>query len=346
MRRKRALNAPISRIDVAKGQLFFRNVNAVDLATGHTYEEALSLLVSGNELDTWRVKPIEKKLAQYRLDSPDLLREYLRSSPTYCEEPLRKFLDNLTNIQYVREFGANDLLLFIVAVTPVILTGSWRLMNNEEPIMPTEGQGHSADVLRMLGCTSRPDDTRDFESCLILHMDDPDNPSLSALTEKLENGGSLGEALTAALHRHVDPTHHGAGTEAMKMVFALKDQEDIHAALQKRLKEGDRIYGLGHRIYRTIDPRAVFLKGLLTKRATGTELQWLPDKIQSIAVEGASVLKEMKGITVYPNVDLYNAAVYLTFGIDIRFNTFLFAISRVAGWMAHILEWYENHPRL
>ena len=212
--------------------------------------------------------------------------------------------------------------------------------------MPARNLGYAANVLHMLGCTTRLDDVRDFESCLMLHMGDPDNPSLSALTETLENGGTPGEALIAALQKHVDPTHHGAGTEAMKMVFALKDQEDIHAALQKRLKEGDRIYGLGHRIYRTIDPRAVFLKGLLTKRATGTELQWLPDKIQSIAVEGASVLKEMKGITVYPNVDLYNAAVYLTFGIDIRFNTFLFAISRVAGWMAHILEWYENHPRL
>ncbi len=302
--------------------------------------------MSGNEPDEGRVKPIEKKLIQYRLDSPDLLGEYLRKSPTYCEEPLRKFLNNLTNMQYVREFGAYDLLLFIVAITPVILTGSWRLMNNEEPIMPAEGLGHSANVLHMLGCTARPEDVREFESCLILHMDDPDNPSLSALTERLESGGLPSKALIAALHRHVDPTHHGAGTEAMKMVLALKDQEDMRAALKERLNEGDRIYGLGHRIYRTIDPRAAFLKGLLTKRATGTELQWLPDKIQSIAVEGASVLKEVKAITVYPNVDLYNAAVYLTFGIDVGFNTFLFAISRVAGWMAHILEWYENHPKL
>jgi citrate synthase len=346
LRRKKTLKAPISRIDAEKGQLFFRDISAIDLATEYTFEDGVYLLVLGDQPDEQKVRTIKENLVQYRLEAPHLLGEYLRSPPMYCEAPLHKFLDNLADIEYDRGFEIYDLLLFIVAITPIILTASWRLMSSEEPIMPIEGLSHSANVLHMLGRNASQEDIRDFESCLILHMDDPDNPSLSALTQKLENGGTPSEALIAALHRHVDPAHHGAGTEAMKMVLALKDEEDVRSALRERLEDGERIYGLGHRIYRTIDPRAVFLRDLLMKRTMGTELDWLPEKIQSIAFEGASVLKDMKGITVYPNVDLYNAAVYSTFGIDTRFNTFLFAISRVAGWTAHILEWYENHHGL
>lgn len=232
-----------------------------------------------------------------------------------------------------------DRLLDFVACMPLATAIGFRQRANLELIQPREEFGQSENLLWMLtGDRPTSQDLRDFEACLILHMDDPDNPSRTALMHALKQGLDLSDAVELALDEHRSSLHHGAGSLAAKMVLALRNSEDIEVDLATRIERGERLYGLGHRIYRSLDPRARVLREMLMRRARGTELEWLPSHLERIAETGARILREMKGIEVFPNVDMYNALVYSTFGLPIELNTDLFAVSRMAGWMAHCLE--------
>ena len=123
------------------------------------------------------------------------------------------------------------------------------------------------------------------------------------------------------------------------MIEDIADSTMVRAKLAKRLDSGQRIFGIGHRIYRTIDPRAVILRDILRKRASGTRHDQFYKLVEEVASVGPSLARERKGLTLHPNVDLYNAAVYTTLGITAELNTSLFAMARIAGWMAHILDW-------
>ena len=128
----------------------------------------------------------------------------------------------------------------------------------------------------------------------------------------------------------------------MKMFIEIKDLEIIKDYLKHRIRNGNKIFGMGHRIYRGFDPRAAMLKEMLKRRAINADDNWLIQIIEEVASEGSAILAELKGIQTYPNVDLYNAATYSTFGFPPEFNTTLFALSRVAGWSAHVLESQTN----
>ena len=124
----------------------------------------------------------------------------------------------------------------------------------------------------------------------------------------------------------------------MQMILDIDNETQVAQYLSNRLRNGELVYGLGHRIYQTLDPRARVLKEILKRRACDSEIRKLANRIEIVARIGSElILKEKKKI-VHPNVDLYNAAVYYSFGFPYFMNTELFAISRSAGWAAHILE--------
>ncbi|MFW9909965.1 MAG: citrate/2-methylcitrate synthase [Candidatus Thorarchaeota archaeon] len=332
------MTEPICRIDVDKGLLLFRGIDATRLAANNSFVEVLDLIVTGVFPNSTRVLEITKKMAAFTDMAQNLLQGLFDEKPKECEEPLSSFLERMPEIAKELNLSLFDSLLMFVTYIPIILTRSWRLMQEREPLLPDSGISHPSNILQMLDATN---DIEDFECCLILHMDDPNNPSLTTLENELAKGVNPFKALQSTLSVHVDTLHHGAGTQAMRMINELRNEKDIRAALNTILSEGGKIYGLGHRIYRTIDPRAAILSNMLRRRSQGTDLQWLHNTIEEVVREGTSLLIEKKSKIVYPNVDLYNAAVYSTFGIDAEFNTYLFAIARSAGWMAHIIEHLE-----
>jgi citrate synthase len=124
----------------------------------------------------------------------------------------------------------------------------------------------------------------------------------------------------------------------MSMFEEIKKPDNARSYLEERLKSGEKIFGLGHRIYKGMDPRAAVLREMLGRRTEKTSNEWLLHVSDAVAEEGSKLLNEHKSIDAFPNIDLYNAAVYYTFGFPAEYNTALFAVSRAAGWMAHILE--------
>ena len=344
---------PISHIDSNQGLLFFRGLNATELAETSRFEDVAFLLVYGNLPDGRKRIQFRRKLTKLReigernidtlLSTTGEIQESSTSDRPYVLETrgLRKLAEKLDTYGNIHELNAVDKMLLFMSTAPSVAAAEWRKMHGKTRIASSDSLHHGADFLWMLNGTSLNDpDSKDLDSCLILHMDDPENPSLAALQSTYAATGSVSEATVAALDKHVGPLHHGAGTEAMRMITEIEGHPQVSSLLAEKLERGEKIYGLGHRIYRTIDPRAKFLRELLKRRAE-VDQRWAKrlESIEEIAKQGSRLLLEKKGKVVHPNVDLYNAAAYESFGIPYSLNTDLFAIARSAGWAAHVSEW-------
>ncbi len=328
-----------------RGVLYFRGHVVTTIAFHHDYESILYLLVNDRlpnptERDTI-YRSMQKVRSEFKANHSDVL----NLDSTSCEYALQCLAVKIDEWIENESLSLYESLLRFVSLTPLVITGHWRLFQGLDLVAPTEKYGHSGNVLHTMGFEVDFVDLQDFDAGLILHMDDPDNPSLTQLLNSLENGDKPGEAIRKAIRAHVGPLHHGAGSNAMRMIEELRDVENLPEYLRNRIRNGEKLFGLGHRIYRTIDPRAVLLKKILLRRTKETEHEWIPPVIEEVAMVGAEMILEMKGRDVFPNVDLYNAAVYSTLGFPIEFNTYLFAISRAAGWMAHTLDLHRKNPK-
>ncbi len=322
---------PISRIDVSKNKLFFRGFDVTELSRKYGFEEVLYLLMNAELPSNNELHELAKKLVE--------LRRYYTDETLSLEELAR----NLDRIRSENQLSLEDILLTFVSLAPLVVANRFGILHSRRIEKPDSSLGHAANFLWMMkGKIPIESDIKDFETSLILHMDDPTNPSLSALNESFLEGGSPSNILLSALSSHIGPLHHGAGTEAMKMFEEMRDVNNPRKYLEERVDSGRKIFGLGHRIYRANDPRAVVLGNILQRRAVNTSDSWLLEIIEQVVREGHAILKERKGIDAYPNVDLYNAAVYSTFEFPPELNTELFAISRASGWIAHLIELHNT----
>lgn len=317
---------PISRIDPYTNKVYFRGLDVPELAQTTDYESVLFLLIHGELPTSSQRTRLIRRMTQLR----DLYSKDIQSLDT--------LIDKLSEFRDGHRLNLHDTLLTYVTLCPFVVAAQAIQSQKQEMMEPDKKFGHAANFLWMVtGIAQEESEVKDFQTALILPMDDPDNPSLSALTLSLEKGDEI-DALREALKAHIGPLHHGAGTLAMSMFEDIKKPDNAKSHLEERLKSGEKIFGLGHRIYTGMDPRAVVLREMLGRRTEKTGDEWLLHVSDAVAKEGTKLLAEHKGIDAFPNIDLYNAAVYNTFGFPAELNTSLFAVSRAAGWMAHILE--------
>jgi citrate synthase len=184
-----------------------------------------------------------------------------------------------------------------------------------------------------------PDDlsTRSLDIALILHADHELNASTFAARVAAATETDIHSAITAAIGTLKGPLHGGANQEVIKMLLKIEKPENVKPFIQKMFDEHKKVMGFGHRVYKTEDPRASHLRKMseeLGKRVG--ELKWY---------EMSRMIEEMvlndKGF--YCNVDFYSASVYYLLGIPVDLFTPIFAISRMSGWAAHVLEQYANN---
>ncbi|KAG0510852.1 MAG: Citrate synthase [Nitrosopumilales archaeon] len=144
-------------------------------------------------------------------------------------------------------------------------------------------------------------------------------------------------AASAAIGALSGELHGGANYEVMKMLLDIKSIDNVESWIKGEIDKGKRIMGMGHAVYKTYDPRAQVLKELSKKLAEKAGESWfnITEKVEQVTVEE---MKKRKGTDIYPNVDLYSASVYYMLKIPMDLNTPIFAISRVVGWTAHIIE--------
>ena len=161
--------------------------------------------------------------------------------------------------------------------------------------------------------------------------------STFAAREVASTRAHMYSAASAAVGALSGELHGGANYEVMRMLLDIKTEENVESYIKEKFAKNERIMGMGHAVYKTVDPRSQVLKELSKRLSEKTGQPWydITSKVERVTAE---LMKKTKEVEIFPNVDLYSASVYYMLGIPMDLNTPIFAVSRVAGWAAHIIE--------
>jgi citrate synthase len=226
----------------------------------------------------------------------------------------------------------------LTAQFPTIVTAFHRLRNEQQPVAPDPSLPLAANFLYMLSGTKPKETlTRVMDAALVLHAEHGMNASTFAARVTAATMADLHAAVTAALAALKGPLHGGANQDVMELLLECGTPQQAEARVEEMLKSGQKVPGFGHRVYRTFDPRATFLRKMskqLGEAAGNTK--WYEMSERLIPIVKRSKNKD-------PNVDFFSASAYYTMGIPLDLFTPIFAIARVAGWTAHIMEQHRNN---
>jgi len=213
-----------------------------------------------------------------------------------------------------------------------------RVRNGREPIAPRADLSLAANLLYMM--TGEAPDAlaeRIIDAALILHAEHGMNASTFAARVTASTLADMHSAVTSAIGTLKGSLHGGANEQVMRMLLEIERPENAADWVRSALARGQKIMGFGHRVYRTLDPRAPILKRLAEQLlARGGDTRWL--EIAEVIQDVMRVEMERKGRRIYPNVDFFSASVYYTLGIPLELFTNVFACARMAGWTAHVKE--------
>jgi len=332
----------ISHIDGAKGKLIYRGYDILDLTKNSSFEETAYLLLhdelpSTRQFDEFKQKllaaraiprRIQENMGNWRKDADpmDMLQAFVAALSGYYDEEFRD------------KEASYDRAINLIAKVPTIVASWDRIRNNKKIVNPISELSHAANFLYML-TGEKPDSEIEkmFDICLILHADHTFNASTFAARQVASTRAHMFSAASAAIGALSGELHGGANYEVMKMLLDIKSIDNVESWIKGEIDKGKKIMGMGHAVYKTYDPRAQVLKELSKKLAEKDSEPWfdITEKVEQVTVEE---MKKRKDADIYPNVDLYSASVYYMLKIPMDLNTPIFAISRVVGWAAHIIE--------
>ncbi|PIC65254.1 citrate synthase [Sporosarcina sp. P13] len=224
------------------------------------------------------------------------------------------------------------------AKVATVVTAFTRIRKGQEPVAPKKGLSYAANFLYMLSGEEPADIAEEaFNKALVLHADHELNASTFTARVCVATLSDMYSGVTAAIGALKGPLHGGANEAVMNMLMEIGDEDNVEPYIREKLENKEKIMGFGHRVYRSGDPRAKHLREMSKKLTAlrGEEKYYkMSEKIEAI-VTGEKKLP--------PNVDFYSASVYHSLDIDHDIFTPIFAVSRFSGWIAHILEQYENN---
>ncbi|WP_372480004.1 citrate synthase [Halomicrobium sp. HM KBTZ05] len=337
----------LSKIDGDAGKLVYRGYTIEDLATGASFEEVLYLLWHGHLPNAAELDEFTDAMVEERHVDDDVMQtvEQLADADENPMAALRTAVSMLSSHDPDAEADPTDLDANlrkgrrITAKIPTVLAAFARFRDGKDAVEPREDLSHAANFLYMLNGEA-PDEVlaETFDMALVLHADHGINASTFSAMVTTSTLSDLHSAITSAIGTLKGSLHGGANQDVMEMLKEVDDAEqDPIDWVKTALDEGRRVSGFGHRVYNVKDPRAKILSQRSKElgEAAGS-LKWYE---MSTAIE--DYLKEEKGLA--PNVDFYSASTYYQMGIPIDIYTPIFAMSRVGGWTAHVLEQYENN---
>ncbi|AUV80488.1 citrate synthase [Salinigranum rubrum] len=340
----------LSFIDGDAGQLIYRGYDIADLADGASYEEVVYLLWYGHLPNRDELEEFSSAMASERALDANVHRtiEALADADENPMAALRTVVSQLSANDAEATFDAESVTdreanirkgRRITAKIPTALAAFARLRNGNDPVAPREDLSHAANFLYMLN-DEEPDDVLAdvFDQALVLHADHGLNASTFSAMVTASTLADLHSAVTSAIGTLAGSLHGGANQNVMRMLQEVDESGmDPTEWVKQALDEGKRVAGFGHRVYNVKDPRANILgeQSEALAEAAG-DMKWYD---YSVAVE--EYMLEEKGLA--PNVDFYSASTYYQMGIPIDIYTPIFAMSRVGGWIAHVLEQYEDN---
>ncbi|MGB1697875.1 MAG: citrate/2-methylcitrate synthase [Thermoplasmatota archaeon] len=339
-----AAQSSICFIDGAKGILSYRGYDINELAPNATFEETVYLLWEGN-------LPTAAQLDAFKADMAGR-----RELPPVAMEVLTAVAKNMTPMDALRTTvsalaaaeadpdahtveAGREKARNLTAQVSTIIAAYHRLRSDKPVVAPDATLSHAANFLYMLnGEKPTPAAERAMDVALILHADHDLNASTFAARVTSATLADMHAAVTSGIGCLKGPLHGGANIGVMKMLLDIDESgKDTTEWVREALANKMRIMGFGHRVYKTLDPRAVHLEALskdLAEQSGSTK--WYD---MSLAIQ--QTVKEQKGLDA--NVDFFSASSYYTMGIPLDLYTPIFALARVAGWTAHVLEQHGDN---
>ena len=343
-----AAESKICRIDGETGKLFYLGYSINDLVEHCDFEEATYLLLYGNLPNADQLEGFRKRMRESRALKPQIVKmieafppkaqpmELLQSSVAY----LSGYVEHV--IQHSATCNCRRTLHQIVQLAGVVAAYG-RMREGKEYVPPRQDLSHGANFLYML----RGEEPDEFESkvmddALILHAEHGFNASTFTARVVASTISTCYSSISAAIGALYGALHGGANEKAMMMVEEIGEVSKAADYVNNVLDNHGKIMGMGHRVYKAKDPRAIIIEDYLlelSKRKSDTRYYDILKEVERVFRERM----EEKGKPIYPNVDFFSGAVYALLGIPKYLFTPIFAVARSAGWLAHILEQREDN---
>ena len=338
-----ATTSNICYIDGERGVLSYYGYNVNTLAENATFEEVIYLLWNG-------ALPTSKQLAELKTsleaerELPAGVDEFLKSAPreSLPMDVLRTAVSMLSLYDPVAHENSQEAnkkkAVSLMAKVATIVTSLNSFRSGTGVVAGDPKLGYAANFLYTL-TGKKPDDVmeRVFDVALTLHADHELNASTFAARVTAATLSDIYSAITSAIGALKGPLHGGANEAVIKMLLATKSPDEAAQKVKNDLNNKVKVSGFGHRVYRVLDPRAIHLKRMseeLGKRTGHVDLFEKSSRIEQ-------TVHEMKNLNA--NVDFYSASTYYSLGIPVEMFTPIFAVSRMSGWTAHVLEQYSNN---
>jgi citrate synthase len=329
---------------IIESVLTYQGYDIDDLANNATFEEVIYLLWNGRLPKQDELDALTKELAE-NAHVPEEILDYMKAYPNEKVHPMAALRTAVSALALydeeadVMETESNKRkAMRLQAKIPTIVTAFSRIRDGKEPIAPRKDLGFAANFLYTL-TGEEPDEIAitAFDKSLVLHADHELNASTFTARVCVATLSDVYSGVTAAIGALKGPLHGGANEAVMKMLAEIGSVENVQPYIRKALDNKEKIMGFGHRVYKNGDPRAKHLKEM-SEKLTGItgEPKWYE---MSIKID--EMVSSEKGLL--PNVDFYSASVYHSLGIKHDLFTPIFAVSRVSGWLAHILEQFADN---
>ncbi|EZH66747.1 citrate synthase [Bacillaceae bacterium JMAK1] len=324
--------------------LTYQGYHIDDLAEQSSFEEVVYLLWNG-KLPTKQELDAFSKALIANMQVPDEIFNYMKAYPIADVHPMAALRTAISQLGlYDKDADKIDVetakksAIKLQAKVATVVTGFARIRNGKEPIQPKEGLSFAANFLYMLNGEEPNEIAEDaFNKALVLHADHELNASTFTARVCVATLSDIYSGITAAIGALKGPLHGGANERVMQMLSEIEQPENVDSYVQGMFDKKEKIMGFGHRVYKNGDPRAKHLREM-SKKLGGITGE---DKWYNMSLQIEKIVTEEKGLL--PNVDFYSASMYHSLGIDHDLFTPIFAVSRVSGWNAHILEQYSDN---
>jgi citrate synthase len=322
----------------------------IDLVENTSFEETAYLLWNGKLPNTGELKQLRQQLGANSSLPPHVL-AVLKALPAKTQpmDALRTAASALgatdPDLEHNDPEANHRKAISLAARLPTIVTAFHRLRNGQEPVAPDPSLSIAANFLYMM--SGKPADeriVRVLDGALVLHAEHGMNASTFAARVTSATLADMHASVTSATAALKGPLHGGANENVMQLLLKCGDAETAVKTAKEMLAKGDKVPGFGHRVYRTFDPRATFLRKMSRQlgEAAGN-LKWYEMSEKLIPVMKESLNSAGQPRNLNPNVDFFSASAYYTMGIPIDLFTPIFGVARVAGWCAHIMEQHANN---
>ena len=334
----------ICEVDGANGRLIYRGYLVQDLAENATFEEVSFLLLYEKLPDKDELHEFKRQLAAQRVLPPEIIAAMkTRPKDALPMDVLQAVVPMLANhdpdIKDQSQEAVLRMATSLIAKFGTVIAAWDRIRNGQEPVEPLPDRDHAANFLYMLS-GEVPDDevARYLDKALVLHAEHSFNASTFAAREVASTRAHVYAAVAAAVGSLSGDLHGGANARVMEMLFKIGSPEAVEDYVNQEFDAGRVIFGLGHAVYDTDDPRAYIVSAMSKAMEEKIGKTRWHETSALLEKTGKAEFKRRKGSDIYVNVDFYSGSLYLSLGIPVDLFTPVFGIARISGWCAHVIE--------